>query len=245
MAAGLALALCAGAATARAQAPARIDLSGTWQRDTHLSDRPEQVEASIRADLGLGGESPYPEGPESGRSGRGPEREGYPGRGRAGREAPPQAPSADEQRQLDDMIRAVRNPSARLTIDQDSTKVTFTDEKGQSTSFRTDVKREKQTFGSVTIETTARWEGPQLVIEFDLTKGRSMTWTYMILPETQVLFLRITFSAGRSRSARSISSGSTTARHRRNRPPRHPISRSTPAPPVPRRSRQLRWTSSP
>jgi len=168
-----------------------VDLSGTWQVDTYLSDDPRQVEAAIRFALNERVEG-SPEG-ERGQGGRGGDRQGQNGRrGRGRGSSAEQAPSED-QRRLDEMMRRVRRSPVTLEISQTATSATLKDELGQSYTFKTDVKNEKQTFGSVTIETAAHWEGPQLVIDFDLPRGLTMTYTYSIVPTTEQLLWRVSF----------------------------------------------------
>jgi hypothetical protein len=186
-----------GAVTARLTA-APVDLSGRWKLDTYLSDNPQQVETSIRIDLGLREASLPPVADDrDGRNGRGGR--GFGPRGEAGRRdgADRSAQlSSEEQQHLDDVTHQLRYPPTDLTISQTDTSVTFKDELGQSRTFQIGVKHEKQTFGSTTVETTAHWEGPLLVVDFDLTKGRTMTYEYSIVPTTRQLLVRVTFQTG-------------------------------------------------
>jgi hypothetical protein len=175
----------------RAQtSPPTADLSGTWTLDTYLSDRPAQVAAAIRTDLGQQSSSLFGESMGGGRSGRGAGRRGQPSPEPAGTSTPP---NAEEQRALDDITAAVRYPPPTLQIARTDTSVTLTDPQGRSRTFQTNGKREQQLFESARADSTARWEGPQLVIDFDLAKGRKMTWTYSVVPTTRQLLVRIAF----------------------------------------------------
>jgi hypothetical protein len=172
-------------------ASATADLSGTWTLDTYLSDKPAQVAAAIRTDLGQRDSSLFPERPTGGRFGRGSGRRGQPSPpGPAGTSTPP---NAEEQRALDDITAAVRYPPPTLQISQTDTSVTLADPQGRSRTFQTNGKREQQLFESARADSTARWEGPQLVVDFDLGKGRKMTYTYAVVPTTRQLLVRIVF----------------------------------------------------
>jgi hypothetical protein len=178
-------------AGAQAGAPP-VDLSGMWRLDTYLSDRPEQVDASIRANFEFAGDT-VPAGAAFGRGERGRERP-------AGDRNQPRdrGNTRDQKRdedvqQLLDLTAMVRLPATTLTVTEDASMVTFTDAAGQSHTFHTNGSREKQTVGTATLETSARWEGPQLVVDVDLTKGRRMTLTYSIVPASKQLLLRVAF----------------------------------------------------
>jgi hypothetical protein len=173
--------------------PSRIDLSGKWTLDTYLSDHPQQVAAAIRIDLGQASERSSGGGTEAGRFGRG---EG----GRRGQGSSPRGGSTranelsnEEQTRLDELTAAVRYPPTVLTISQTASAVTFTDEQGRALTFMTDGKKEKTTLGGSQLETTTKWEGPLLVSDRDLGKGRKMTSTYSIVPTTKQLLVRVEF----------------------------------------------------
>jgi hypothetical protein len=173
------------------QAPPAIDVSGTWTLDTYLSDSAQQVAASIRADLGQNDLAMFPGPPEGGRFGRGMGRRGQPPPEGSNRPTTPL--NAEEQRALDAVTRPVRFPAPTLHIAQTAAAVTVDDAHGQSRTFDVTGKREQQMFDTTRAESSARYEGPQLVIDFDLGKGRKMTYTYSIVPTTRQLLVRVTF----------------------------------------------------
>ncbi len=165
------------------------DLTGTWNLDTYVSDNPEQVLASIRADLGQQGSGIFSDASDAAPFGR--------GRGRRAETRPAQAkkPSTedtDDQRALDNITAAIRYPPPTLKISQTATAVTLAEPQGPSRTFDTTGKREVQSFDMTRAETTAAWQGPQLVVAYDLGKGRKMTCTYSIVPTTRQLSLRVT-----------------------------------------------------
>lgn len=166
------------------------DLSGTWTLDTYLSDNPEQVLASIRADLGQEASSLLSESTEAGRNARGRGRRAEPRRDQASSTAA--EPTADEQRAIDAITAEIRYPPPTLTIVETASAVTLKDATGGSRTFQTNGKAEPQTFADTRANVTASWQGPQLVVAFDLGKGRTMTSTYSIVPTTHQLSLRVT-----------------------------------------------------
>jgi hypothetical protein len=178
-----------------ADATAAVDLSGSWTLDTVLSDNPQQVAAAIREDLGqrdfgvFGGEG-------GGRYGRG-------GMGRrGGRQAPEgqargSVPANDEdQRNLDAVTRTVRYPPPTLQIIQTADAFTVNESPAGTRTFHTSGHREQQMFDATRVNSSAEWQGPQLVIDFDLGRGRKMTYAYSVVPTTRQLLVRITFERG-------------------------------------------------
>src|SRR5262249_15062261 len=84
-------------------------------------------------------------------------------------------------------------PPPTLTISQNATAVTFTDAQQRTRTLQTSGKREPQTSDAGPVQTTTRWEGPQLVSETDLGSGMTMTHTYLLVPTTKQLLVRVTF----------------------------------------------------
>lgn len=196
----VAAALVVAALPARAQSapPAGFDLSGTWTLDTYLSDTPEEIAAAIRYDFGnFAGTELFSLEPEAGRGQRGGDRQGQ-GRGQRGGQRDQQ--NVEEQNRLDDLTAPLRYPPPTLTIAQASDRVTLTDDQGQSRALATTGVKEKQPLGAATVDTTTRWEGPQLVSEEDLGKGRKVTFTYSIVPTTKQLMIRARLERGPGQS---------------------------------------------
>jgi hypothetical protein len=191
-AAALLFAAAALSLRAHAQSPG-VDLSGTWTLDTYLSDSPEQVAAAVRLDLGIGAVNRTPPGTDSGHSdGRG--RGGL--YGRQGGAPPRQDLTPEDQARLDEVANTVRYAAATLTIAQNGSSVTFTDARGGERTYQTNGKKEKQTFGSATVDAAARWQGPQLVIETELPRDHRMTTTWSIVPTTKQLLMRVSLGRG-------------------------------------------------
>lgn len=191
-------------------APA-VDLAGTWTLDTYLSDSPEQVAAAVRVDLGLA--NPNTESFSLGGGGRRGGRNGGTGNGQdaaqgSGREntggnnsrntaAGRNQLSAEEQARIDEVLNTIRYAPATLTIAQNGETISFTSEPGGTRTYQLAGKKEKQTFGSTTVDAVARADGPQVVITIDLPRDRSVTSSWSIVPTTKQLLLRVTLSQGR------------------------------------------------
>lgn len=178
--------------------PEAAALTGQWELDRDLTDRPAQVAAAIRADLGPTGGQQEPGGFANGRYGRG-------GRQGGGEVAPPrggqdQQPNKneqanrEEQERLNTITAPLQYPPTRLTIAQSGAVLTFTDPQGPPRTIDTSGKKDKLTVGGATIGVTARFEGPQLVVQQDIGKGRTITWTYSLLPATKQLLVRAAIS---------------------------------------------------
>lgn len=161
------------AALAQTPAGTPAGLSGTWTLDTYLSDRPEQIAAAIRIDLGFGreAEAVAPNGPPpEGMRGGDPRRRG--------RGQPPRidAPSAEEQNKLEEQLSPLRYPPTSLKVEAAADRATATDDQGQAR--------------------TLRWDGPQLTFDQDIGKGRKVLYTYSIVPTTRQLLVRVRFDRG-------------------------------------------------
>ena len=73
---------------------------------------------------------------------------------------------------------AYRLPSASLSIVQSDSAVNITDAKGRTRTFHTTGKRDVQTLDAGVAGTTARWIGPQFVVEFEVDQERLLRYTY-------------------------------------------------------------------
>jgi hypothetical protein len=173
---------------ARAQAPP-IDLSGAWTLNTSLSDNPQQVAASIRVGLGEDDFGVFAGSADIDRNGRAMGRRQRP----ADAVRPRSTPSPEEQRAFDAITHPLRYPPPTLRIAQTAAAVTFTEGPSQSRTFQVNGKREEQVFDTARAESIARWEGPQLVIGFDLGKGRKMTYSSSVVATTRQMLVRVRF----------------------------------------------------
>jgi hypothetical protein len=186
-----------GARALYAQAPAgRPDFSGTWALDTYLSDNPEQIARALRLDTGQPGDEAL--------VGRGTGRGGFGGVGRigSGRETLGGEPrgraeaadqlSAEDRKKVTELTNAVQFASPTLTITQTESTITVAGDRGATQTIPTSGKAEKYTLEAGTVERVARWEGPMLVIAYDVGHAGTLTYTYMLVPTKQLL-IRVNF----------------------------------------------------
>ena len=169
------VAVTAGGA-AQAPSGAAAAMTGVWTLDTYLTDRPEQIAAAIRIDLGFGRDSAVDAQSgrmqQNGMRGGDSRRGGGRGQGMRG-EAPP---NVEEQNKLEEQLSPLRYPATTLTLEVSADKATATDDQGQTR--------------------TLRWDGPQLAFDQDLGKGRKVLSTYSIVPTTKQLLIRVRFDRG-------------------------------------------------
>jgi hypothetical protein len=177
-------------------------LSGAWTLDSYLSDNPEQIARALRLDTG---QSPTDEslgGLEGGRyGGRGMGRGGY-GRGGYGRAggAPssgrPEPISAEDSKLLQELTDAVQFAPPALTITQTGSDVTIAGGSGAAQTLHGNGKAEKQQLGAGLVERTASWEGPHLVVRYQVGHAGTLKYTYSVAPTTRQLVVRVSFDRG-------------------------------------------------
>jgi hypothetical protein len=166
-------------AAARVAAPPHTDLAGTWVLNRELSEfktvgfdpvgTPETTDSVSSA------------GRSRGRGGRG-----------GGVPAPFVLSESEEdyaKRRL--AIAEVEQPSASITISQTDATVTITDAQGHARLFHTNGKEEGQPIGNYTTVTTAKWKGPDLVIEYEVIASQHVRYTYSRGPGEPRLHLAI------------------------------------------------------
>jgi hypothetical protein len=175
------------------------DFSGKWTLDVYLSDSAEQIAREIRIDTGqrepeFSGEGMARGTPEGG---RGVEREGESGRGRERRGGSSDRPerdsmNADDRKKLNELTEAVQFASPTLTIAQSPNDLTIAGTRGTQT-IATTGKVEKQQLEAGTVDRTASWQGPSLVLNFRVGRAGTLVYTYRIAPTTKQLLIRVNF----------------------------------------------------
>lgn len=178
---------------------AATDLSGTWSLDIYLSDSPEQVARMLQFDTGEFPPEFVGRGPESGgaggagREGMGRSGPGGSGRQGPGRAAAPDRMSAEDRKTLSELTRAVRFAAPTLTISQTATEVTLEPSIGARQTLRTDGKAEKHQLEAGAVERRASWEGPHLLVTYEVGHAGKLTCTYSLAPTTRQLLIRVNF----------------------------------------------------
>ena len=179
-------------------------LSGTWTLDPYVSDHPEQVARVLQ--LATGGERGQQRRDESARGGSyGGGGGGFGGFGRSGgrsrgRVPPPdsgngsrEALSDTDKQVLDELTGAVRFAPARLVIAQTPTAVTITGDDRMPVTLTTNGHGEKQTVGNGSVDRHAMWEGPQLLVAYDIGNAGTLSYRYDKAPTTGQLVVRVAF----------------------------------------------------
>lgn len=157
----------------------RSSIGGIWKLNHELSDQGGPAAGGgERGDQGgrRGG------GGGGGMGGRGGGRGGFGGGfggGERGGESGRGSESAANMRDL--MAEAVQAPE-QMTITVAEDHVTFVYPDGRVKHFATDNKKEKHQVDAGVVETKTRWDGQQLVMEWDLGQGGKVTNTYALNP---------------------------------------------------------------
>lgn len=178
---------------ASAQAPDPHNLSGQWQLNTWLSDPGDEIDQELRSDLGPADASDIFAAPEQGARGAMGGRMGRRGSQPRGGSRPDAKPrvSPEDQKRLQSVLDLVRQPAATLAITQGDGSITLADPVRGSHTFQVNAATQKQSFGSGEIESTTRWEGPQLITDYDAGHGVMLRFSYMLVPPANELLVRI------------------------------------------------------
>lgn len=167
------------------------NLSGTWTLNTWLSDPSDQIERELFADLGPRNQFDVaPDAPDQPH----PATRDAMGRRRGmdpGAASPKALLNADDNKRIRALIDTVRQPAVTLTISQTNDGVTIADPVRGTRSFVANGSKQKQLFDSATLESSTRWEGPQLLTDYQVRRGVSLRFSYMLVPDGDHLLVRI------------------------------------------------------
>ena len=188
------LILCAlvSGATAGAQGPAPRYLSGSWILDTYLSDHPEQIAQALRYDTGESGQ----DGTERGRAGGfGTGRGRVGGSGRSERERTPSKDQVnpEDRKKLKELTDAIQFAPTMLTISQTDASVSIASAARGTQTLHANGKAERYELSSGTLDRTATWDGPELIVTYEIGRAGTLRYTYALVPATRQLLIRITF----------------------------------------------------
>jgi len=181
------------------QASAQVDFSGTWTLDREISAdlskatfEPQQTQT--RRTSGFNG----------GFGGR-----GFGGRSGGSRPAPgpnttrdgESALTADERTRLRELAEYVKGFTSLVITHSDHSTFTVTDAQGRSRLFPTDGSKTQHALATTTVESTTRWDGPHMVTAYTISPTRELVFTYILVPATKQMALRITLDdSGRQRA---------------------------------------------
>jgi hypothetical protein len=175
---------------------AQIDFSGAWVLDREISGDPSRATfepSPTPARRALGGFS----GGRGGRMGGGRRPSG----GGADDGRSDRTLTVDERTRLREIAEFVKGLPSMSIEHSDHSTFTITDAHGRSRLFPTDRTVAPQAFTTVTVDSTTTWDGPHLVTTFRIGASRDLRFTYILVPATRQLALRIELDeSGRPRA---------------------------------------------
>lgn len=156
-----------------------VPLAGRWALNRQLSEFPKEL--GFNAEWAMTGDDD---------SGGGH-------RGRRGSGAPPfsaRPESEEEATRSRLLVTEVRTPPAWLSIAQTADAITITNERGDSRTFHPDGRQESlKLTGDVQVATTARVEGGNLIVTYDIEPGRQLRYTYATTANPPRLMVDVQF----------------------------------------------------
>jgi hypothetical protein len=173
------------------EAQQRPSLTGTWKLNRDLTYDMGRLMKEMEAARAKAAK----EG-KGGKEGKEGERGGPPPEGSGGRGAP-----SEEQKKRMQEVRAIMEPPEQLTISDEGTVVSITDDKGRLRRYATDGKKEKQKTDTGAVETRARWKDEGLEVETDLGNGLTVTETYTNWVQDKQLVVTVLIASSRYRGA--------------------------------------------
>jgi hypothetical protein len=174
------------AALAGANQSASGRVAGSWRLNTYLSDSPAQIAQALRYNTD--------EARWCGDVGRRPAR-GSDARKKDRKEEQTEEKkdslAPEDRKRLKEFTDAVQFAPTRLTISEDGSDVTLTTLSRGVQTLHVTGKAESYTIDAGTIKRTAEWEGPTLIVTYDLGRGGTLRYTYLVVPTTGQLLVRV------------------------------------------------------
>lgn len=126
---------------------------------------------------------------------------GYGGGSGGGGSNPPAQGNQEDRDKVQQLTGEVKNPSASLTISQSADSLAITDALGRTRFFQTTGVTDKHQLDAGVVQSTSKWNGPQLVTTYDLGGGRKLIYTYSLVATTKQLLVQVKLDGGRSEPA--------------------------------------------
>ncbi|MGH9140544.1 MAG: hypothetical protein ACRD2I_05310 [Vicinamibacterales bacterium] len=181
---------------------AQTDFSGAWAIDRDISSDLSKATfepgptQTRRSGSGIGGS--FGRRGFGGRNGAGAGRQ--PGTD-ASRGARGTALTDEEKARLRDVALYVKGLASIVIDHTDHSTFTVTDALGRSHLYMTDGTKAAQAFGTTTIDAVTKWDGAHMVTDFTIGPAHDLIFTYILVPATRQLALRIQLDdAGRARA---------------------------------------------
>ena len=171
-------------------------LAGSWRLNTYLSDSPAQVAQAIRFDTDEARDDRAGQGRVNGRRrgdvGR-PPTQGSDARKEEQKEEKEKkdALAPEDRKRLKELTDAIQFAPTTLAISEDGSDVTLTTLSRGVQTFHVTGKAESYNLDAGTIKRTAEWEGPTLIVTYDLGRGGTLRYTYLVVPTTGQLLVRV------------------------------------------------------
>ena len=179
------------------EAEQRPSLTGTWKLNRDLTyDMGRLMKELEAARVKAAKEARDGKKGKEGGEGKEGERADRPPEGSGGRGAP-----TEEQKKRMQEIRAIMEPPEQLTISDEGTVVSITDDKGRVRRYTTDGRKEKQKTEAGEVEIKARWKGETLEVETDLGNGLQVFETYANWVQDKQLVVTVLIASSRYRGA--------------------------------------------
>ena len=179
------------------EAQQRPSLTGTWKLNRDLTyDMGRLMKEMEAARAKAAKEAKEGKKGKEGGEGKEGERADRPPEGSGDRGAP-----TEEQKKRMQEIRAIMEPPEQLTISDEGTFVSITDDKGRVRRYTTDGKKEKQKTDTGAVETKARWKDDGLEVETALGNGLTVTETYTNWVQDKQLVVSVLIASSRYRGA--------------------------------------------
>lgn len=180
------------------KASAQTDFSGTWAIDREISGdlskatfEPPQGQTRRNAggfNGGFGGRGGFGR-----RNGSGARRAGGSDDSRGTRGA---ALTDEEKVRLRELATYVKGLASIVIEHSDHSTFTVTDAQGRSHLFPTDGTKTPEGFGAATVDAVTKWDGPHMVTDFTIGPSHDLIFTYILVPATRQLALRIQLDDG-------------------------------------------------
>jgi hypothetical protein len=100
--------------------------------------------------------------------------------------------SPEDRKKVTELTNAVQFASPTLTITQTENAITLADNRSGTQTMSTNGKAEKYTLDAGPVDRVARWEGPTLLIAYEVGHAGTLTYAYVLVPTKQLL-IRVNF----------------------------------------------------
>jgi hypothetical protein len=101
--------------------------------------------------------------------------------------------SPDDSTRMQQLTGEARTPPEHITIVQKADSVSIADDQGHSRTFHPDGHLDELTLGTIALPTTARWDGPSLVVTYEVDTARQLRYTFTPADNPKRLLVDVRF----------------------------------------------------